>query len=87
MPRPGRLLDLDGPAVRLHDALAEAQAQAVAAGLPRARAVDPEERLEEPGQVLVRDAGAVVLDPHPDHRASRAATETAHRSAVAGGST
>jgi hypothetical protein len=52
--------------VRLHDALAEAEPEAVTAGLLRARAVDAGEGLEEGGPVGLGDPGAVVAHAHHD---------------------
>ena len=59
-PLPGSLCDVEFAAVALHHVLDDRQAQAGAAGVARAAAVDAVEALGQARQVLARDADAVV---------------------------
>ena len=60
VPRPSSLVDRDLAAVVLGDVAHDRQAEPGAAGLARARLVDPVEAFEDPGQVALRDARSPV---------------------------
>ena len=61
-----RFPDLDSPPVGLHYLGGYGQAEAAAAGVLRARAVDTIEALEYPLALILGDAGARVLDRDAD---------------------
>ena len=64
----------DVAAVAAHDRAGDRQAQADAAGLGRARLLQPHERLEHALEHVLRDAGAVVVDAR-SARSSRPAAQ------------
>src|SRR5262245_41147650 len=57
----------DGPAVRLHDALADAEAQSIAPSALGPRAINAKEGLEHVLAIAFGDARAVVRDADHDH--------------------
>src|SRR5439155_12157049 len=69
-PLPGRAVYLDRPAVRLHDVFHDRQTQSRPAHVARAAALRPVKALEDPRQILRRDADAVVDDLDDDLLAS-----------------
>src|SRR5262245_20280062 len=63
---PGRSLERDRPAVRLHDPLADAEPQAIAARALRAGPIHAVERLEHPLGLVLGNPHAVIADTHHD---------------------
>src|SRR6267378_1683774 len=57
---PGRAFDLEKPAMMIYDMFDDGQAEPGAAQLARARGVNPVEPFGQSGQVLARDALAVI---------------------------
>ena len=66
LPVPGVLVTRHAAAVRLDDALDDAQAEAVAVNLLRERVGAAVERLEDPGQLRRGDAEPAILDLDDD---------------------
>src|SRR4029453_15977583 len=64
---PGQALDLDAATVGLGEGLHEAEAEPQTPGGRRLRMGDPHVLVEDAGQLLSRDADAIVLDRHLDH--------------------
>ena len=60
------ILDRNRAAVRLHDALRDAETETVAAGLLRPRAIHTKEWLKEARHVAIGDARAIIRDTDND---------------------